>query len=117
MNKIKSLSISLLITLLTIFSCSCNCIASDTTMYEPNEAKHDYTREEFLTDKTPAMQDYIAVAKKQIKNNWYPPASSFENMATIIVTLEKSGKLKRGETVVLSAFGGGLSSAACIIKW
>lgn len=31
--------------------------------------------------------------------------------------LNKSGKLKRGDYVVMSAFGGGLSSAACLIKW
>ncbi len=31
--------------------------------------------------------------------------------------LNKSGRLKRGDKVVLTAFGGGLSSAACIIEW
>lgn len=31
--------------------------------------------------------------------------------------LNKSGKLKTGDLLALSAFGGGLSSAACIIKW
>ncbi len=31
--------------------------------------------------------------------------------------LNKSGKLKRGDKIAMAAFGGGLSSAACIIKW
>ena len=31
--------------------------------------------------------------------------------------LAKSGKLKGGEKIVMCAFGGGLSSAACVIKW
>ena len=31
--------------------------------------------------------------------------------------LNKSGKLKRGDIIVLSAFGGGLSSASCVIIW
>lgn len=29
----------------------------------------------------------------------------------------RSGQIKRGDYVVMAAFGGGLSSAACIIKW
>ena len=31
--------------------------------------------------------------------------------------LDASGRLKRGDIVAMSAFGGGLSSAACILKW
>ena len=31
--------------------------------------------------------------------------------------LNKSEKLKRGDKIVMSAFGGGLSSAACVIEW
>ncbi len=31
--------------------------------------------------------------------------------------LAESGRLKRGDIIAFSAFGGGLSSAACIIKW
>lgn len=29
----------------------------------------------------------------------------------------RSGRIKRGDYVVMAAFGGGLSSAACVIKW
>jgi len=31
--------------------------------------------------------------------------------------LNRSGKLKRGDKLVMTAFGGGLSGAACIIEW
>lgn len=31
--------------------------------------------------------------------------------------LNREGKLKRGDYLVLCAFGGGLSSAACVLKW
>ncbi|MBQ7975274.1 MAG: ketoacyl-ACP synthase III [Clostridia bacterium] len=31
--------------------------------------------------------------------------------------LARSGKLKEGNIIVMTAFGGGLSSAACVIKW
>lgn len=31
--------------------------------------------------------------------------------------INESGKLKRGDKVVMCAFGGGLSSAACVVEW
>ena len=31
--------------------------------------------------------------------------------------LVRSGKLKKGDLIAMCAFGGGLSSAACILKW
>jgi 3-oxoacyl-[acyl-carrier-protein] synthase-3 len=43
--------------------------------------------------------------------------TSAASVPIALAELNSSGLLKRGETVVLSAFGGGLSSAACIIKW
>ncbi len=40
--------------------------------------------------------------------------------ATIAIALDelaRSGELKRGDLIVLAAFGGGLTSGACIIRW
>ena len=91
--NIKYFSISMVVAAFIFCNYSCNCIASDINSDGINEAKHDYTQEEVVMDKTPAMQDYIASSRRKIKNNWYPPTSSFENAATIIVTLDKSGKL------------------------
>ena len=31
--------------------------------------------------------------------------------------LVKDGKLKRGDKIILCAFGGGLADAACLIEW
>ena len=31
--------------------------------------------------------------------------------------LARSGRLKKGDRIALCAFGGGLSSAACLIRW
>ncbi|MBO5060304.1 MAG: ketoacyl-ACP synthase III [Clostridia bacterium] len=43
--------------------------------------------------------------------------TSAASVPIALAELDRSGRLKRGDNVVMSAFGGGLSSAACIIKW
>lgn len=43
--------------------------------------------------------------------------TSSASIAIAFDELHKSGKLKRGDKIVMSAFGGGLSSAACFIEW
>jgi len=43
--------------------------------------------------------------------------TSSASIPIAMAELEQSGKLKRGDVVAMCAFGGGLSSAACIIKW
>ena len=40
-----------------------------------------------------ANVDYIAQVRKSIKSNWYPPVKSFENKATLVVTIDKDGQL------------------------
>lgn len=43
--------------------------------------------------------------------------TSSASVAIAFDELHKSGKLKKGDKIVMSAFGGGLSSAACVIEW
>ena len=43
--------------------------------------------------------------------------TSSASVPIALAELDASGKLKRGDIVAMTAFGGGLSSAACIIKW
>ena len=43
--------------------------------------------------------------------------TSSASIPMMLDELNREGKLERGDIVVLSAFGGGLSSAACVIKW
>lgn len=66
--------------------------------------------------------DYAARRLKIPKEKFFVNIESYGNTSAASVPmalaeLAKSGKLKRGDNVVLSAFGGGLSSAACVIKW
>ena len=48
---------------------------------------------EQITKQYPSMVQYIAQARKSVKNNWYPSSSSFENSATIVLRISKSGDL------------------------
>ncbi|MBE7013465.1 MAG: ketoacyl-ACP synthase III [Ruminococcaceae bacterium] len=43
--------------------------------------------------------------------------TSSASVAIAFDELNRSGRLKRGDKIVMSAFGGGLSSAACVIEW
>lgn len=67
----------------------------------------------------------IEYAEKRLKID---PAKIFVNIHKVgntsaasvpmaLSELADSGKLKKGDKIILCAFGGGLSSAACIIEW
>lgn len=43
--------------------------------------------------------------------------TSSASIPMMLDELNREGKLERGDIIVLSAFGGGLSSAACVIRW
>lgn len=43
--------------------------------------------------------------------------TSSASIPMMLDELNRGGKLNRGDIIVLSAFGGGLSSAACVLKW
>lgn len=43
--------------------------------------------------------------------------TSSASVPIALAELNRSGRLKRGDIVAMVAFGGGLSSAACILKW
>ena len=43
--------------------------------------------------------------------------TSSASIPMMLDELNREGKLNRGDIIVLSAFGGGLSSAACVIQW
>ena len=40
-----------------------------------------------------------------------------EKKAQVISSIDEQGKLNRGDTLVLSGFGAGLTWGACVIKW
>lgn len=41
------------------------------------------------------MEDYVALTRRRIKNNWYPPTNAFENAATIVLTINRDGQLEK----------------------
>ncbi len=43
--------------------------------------------------------------------------TSSASVAIALHELHKSGSLKRGDKIILSAFGGGLSNVACLLEW
>jgi 3-oxoacyl-[acyl-carrier-protein] synthase-3 len=66
--------------------------------------------------------DYAAKRLKMPKEKFVVDIEKYGNTSSASVAiafdeLHKSGKLKRGDKIVMSAFGGGLSSAACVIEW
>ena len=66
--------------------------------------------------------DFAAKRLKIPKEKFYVNIDKYGNTSAASVPiaaaeLNKTGRLKKGDIVVMSAFGGGLSSAACIIKW
>jgi len=84
MIRIKNLLIVL--TLVLASGCFINCC------YAAYNNPSHLTYEQ-LTQEYPSMADYIAQTRKKIKNNWYPPVQSFENSATIVLTISKNGEL------------------------
>lgn len=43
--------------------------------------------------------------------------TSSASIPIVLDELHRSGRLCRGQTIVLTAFGGGLASAACVLRW
>lgn len=93
MKCINKYSLAIIISTAMSFTMASVGIASSDFIEDAPEVKTTFTQEEVMLDKTSAMDDYIAQSRRRIKNNWYPPTSSFENAATILVTLNKKGKL------------------------
>ena len=66
--------------------------------------------------------DFASKRLKVPKEKFYVNIDKYGNTSSASVPiafaeLEASGKLKRGNIIAMCAFGGGLSSAACIIKY
>ena len=68
------------------------------------------------------IMDYASKRLNIPKEKFYTNIENYGNTssASVAIALDevnRKGLLKRGDIVVMSAFGGGLSSAACILKW
>jgi TonB family protein len=60
---------------------------------ENNDAVAAAAAYERMVRQYPSMVQYSEQAKRKIKNNWYPPTESFEHSATILLNIDKEGKL------------------------
>ncbi|MEA4831142.1 3-oxoacyl-[acyl-carrier-protein] synthase 3 [bioreactor metagenome] len=66
--------------------------------------------------------DYAAVRLKVSSEKFYLNIEKYGNTssASIPIALDemnRNGMLKRGDLIIMSAFGSGMTSAACLIKW
>lgn len=68
------------------------------------------------------IMDFAAKRLKMPKEKFVINIHKYGNTSSASVAiafdeLAKSGKLKKGDKIAMCAFGGGLSSAACLIEW
>ena len=95
------------------------CFINTSTVSADSSIKPKFTYEQIVR-KYPAMEFYYAKARKQIKNYWYPPVESFENAATIVLTIDKNGNLTGCNLAVPSpdeGFNNSLINAAKKVKY
>lgn len=67
----------------------------------------------------------IEAAKKRLDiphDRYYTNIEKFGNMSCVCIPmmldeLNMTGKLKKGDKLVMSAFGGGLTTGACVLEW
>ena len=73
--------------LMMVMTCGCFILNDSAAIANPN----DFLEQSQV--KNVNMDRYIVQTRRKIKNNWYPPTSSFENSATLVVKVDRSGKL------------------------
>lgn len=66
--------------------------------------------------------DFAAKRLKIPEEKFYVNIDRYGNTSSASIPialdeLNRAGKLKRGDYIILTAFGGGLANAACLIKW
>ena len=110
MNYFKNLMTILLMTVL-FFGISGNCF---TKAEQINSTPNSFSTVNM------DMEDYVALTRRRIKNNWYPPTDAFENAATIVLTIDKDGQLLNCRISAPSeskSFDDSLINAAKITKY
>ena len=63
-----------------------------------------------------AKRTGIPVEKFAVNIQKYGNTSS-ASVPIMLDELNREGKLNRGDLLILSAFGGGLANAACLLRW
>ncbi len=105
------------------FKFAVNSITSDIeTLLEKNNLSKDDVAFFVPHQANKRIIDFAAQRLKTSSDKWYVNIQNYGNTssASIPIALDemnKNGLLKAGDNIVLCAFGGGLASAACLLKW
>ena len=85
MRNLKKLVTYLFMTILFFGISECCIVNADQANYAKNS----------FSSVAMDMEDYVALTKRKVKNNWYPPTDAFENTATIVLTINRDGQLEK----------------------
>ena len=66
--------------------------------------------------------DFAAKRLKTTEDKFYVNIERYGNTSSASIPialdeLNRAGKLKHGDYIILTAFGGGLTNAACLLRW
>lgn len=105
------------------FKFAVNSITTDiTAIMESNNITKEDVDHVVLHQANKRIIDFAVSRLKMDSEKFYVNIEKYGNTssASIPIALDemnRKGLLKKGDTVVLSAFGGGLASATCLLKW
>ncbi len=105
------------------FKYAVNAICKDiTTLLTQNNLTLDDIRYIVPHQANKRIIDFAAKRLKTSEDKFYMNIERYGNTssASIPIALDElnhSGNLKRGDYIILTAFGGGLANAACLIRW
>lgn len=105
------------------FKFAVNSITSDIpVLLERNGVTKDEISQVVLHQANKRIIDFAVSRLKMEPEKFFVNIEKYGNTSSasipiVLDELNRSGKLKRGNLIVLSAFGGGLASACCLIKW
>ncbi len=105
------------------FKYAVNAMSQDvTTLLERNHLTADDIAWIVPHQANKRIIDFAAKMLKIPKEKFFCNIEKYGNTSSASVPialheLAKSGMLKRGDKIILCAFGGGLSNAACLLKW
>ena len=105
------------------FKYAVNAICSDiNTLLERNSLALDDIRYIVPHQANKRIIDFAAKRLKTSEDKFYLNIEHYGNTSSASIPialdeLNRAGKLQSGDYIILTAFGGGLANAACLIRW